>query len=167
MNGTKHILILLSLMLCFGNVSGQVMATEEEFQELMDYIQEPATNLACYIEEDTRINDLIFNYEFDYALFKIKSPLKTFRGTVHTFKVITYEYTQLDSSSYTKDLVVLKDVDEPNFPFKGINRKSLELKASIEKPFFSTISVCEIVSESKMKQLEKELVDEYNKGNQI
>ena len=155
-------------MLCFGSVNGQVMATEEEFQELMDYIQEPATNLACYIEEDTRINDLIFMYEFDYALFKIKSPLKTFRGTVHTFKVITYEYTQLDSSSYTKDIVVLKDVDEPNFPFKGINRKTLELKIDIDfKGPFETISVCEIVSESKMKQLEKEMIDEYNKGNQI
>ncbi len=155
-------------MLCFGSVNGQVMATEEEFQELMDYIQEPATNLACHIEEDTRINNFIFNYEFDYALFKIKSPLKTFRGTVHTFKVITYEYKQLDSSSYTKDTVVLKDVDEPNFPFKGINRKTLELKIDIDfNSPFETISVCEIVSESKMKQLEKEMIDEYNKGNQI
>ena len=63
MEKIKHILILLSLMLCFGNVNGQVMATEEEFQELMDYIQEPATNLACHIEEDTRINNFIFKVQ--------------------------------------------------------------------------------------------------------
>ena len=116
-------------MLCFGNVNGQVMATEEEFQELMDYIQEPATNLACEINKQTILKNFLYEelflYSHDFALFKIKSPLKTFRGTVHIFKVITYEYTQLDSSSYTKDLVFLKDVDEPNFPFMYIDRKSL------------------------------------------
>ena len=72
----KHILILLSLMLCFGNVSGQLIET---------------TNLACKIDKGKLENhtnpNQIFNmlWDYDYYLFKIKSPFSKRGCLIHSW----------------------------------------------------------------------------------
>ena len=178
MERIKHILILLSLMLCFGNVSGQFVETDEDAREIMEHIESDPTNLACKIDKGEIENhpgypDEIYAIflELDYYLFKIKSPLKSFTGAVqfYLYQNDQYGYFQLDGEDFSFNSDYLLFVGNATELFRLIDRKTLELKVNLSPDYQSStiISVCEIVSESKMKQLEKEMIDKVNKGNQI
>ena len=177
MERIKHILILLSLMLCFGNVNGQLVETDEDAREIMEHIESDPTNLACKIDKGEIENhpgypDEIYAIflKLDYFLFKIKSPFKSFTGAVQLYAYPDqYGYVQLDDEDFSFNSDYLLFVGNATELFRLIDRKTLELKVNLSRHDQSStiISVCEIVSESKMKQLEKEIVNEINKGNQF
>ena len=154
MNGTKHILILLSLTLCFGNVSGQVLQHSP--------LSKP-TNLVC----DVNYGNKDESHILDLMQFKIWSPKKlNDSGLSVKGKVMINNSDQgyIEPASYYFTSGKL-EIEE----YGSIDRKTLEIKT-----IFLFTFQCEIVSDQRMSEIDNEkneyfvrLSKEREYGNQF
>ena len=130
----KQLLILLSLMLCFGSASGQ--------EKLLGHHQ-VKTNLFCDGGKNT-VPDLLI----------IKSPTNNKKGEVWSFGRELF-YIKRETTFYSESIGVLGG---------SLNRKTLQLTREYSS------SKCEIISDSKMEEYEKERIYRYRieaRGNMI
>ena len=168
----KQLLILLSLTLCFGSASGQTQEGINLFCKL-DRSNVPDFSSSLFSD---------WHYPLSSVLFNIQLPDESDFGQVYvlSFFKSKIEWSKFTNPKFERNIIKFNDTEKYEnimaASFAYINRQSLELFSehskwdeNLEKYLhnYKRTSVCEVVSESKMKQLEKELVDEYNKGNQI
>ena len=147
-------------MLCFGSVSGQKLNNQE------------AKYLQCTLDwqRDYKSEKV---YPLSYLLLGIISPGGDFSGDVYFYQVTpTENWKKIYRPDFTKDLIVFNIRQgniyvHNNYPemavFKSLDRKSLTLVSNNNKK----ISDCLIISESIMLILQRELINQYNEGNQI
>ena len=137
MEKIKHILILLSLMLCFGNVNGQ---------------QNKEVNLYCVDYAGSQ-------YGRDYAILLLKINSSTFFNNVGTVKIYNNDKRYIEiKSTFSSDSILIEG--------KGrLNRKTLEIK-SLEKTFLGQSKysyLCDIVSTEVMLNVELSLKEAKTK----
>ena len=161
-NNMKQLLILLSLMLCFGSASGQQVGTQAKTSYLKCDID--SSKLPYSEGKMTR-------YRLPFLLLKIDSPYEDFSGMLTVLRMRpTVTWVHIKDSIFYSEAIAFNLFESKNssYPelmgFKWINRQSLSL-TSIN---FEKVSDCNIVSKEKaLNQYKRDLVKAYNKDNQI